>query len=124
MKTNRATSAKKIFENLFMGYIKNIVIEDISFHSSKVFISKKTHQKCRTFFYSIRKSIKCGIKCKKFHTEIFICKKVIQLLVHLILMVFAPISIRWLRVKVASIRFLYHPSNFQLLLQNTMYNLG
>ena len=41
-------------------------------------------------FYNIRKSIKCGIKCKKFHKEILIREKVIQLLVHLILMVFGP----------------------------------
>ena len=66
------------FANLFMGYINNIVMKNFSFHSTKVFIIKKKHtQNLRFFaiffgefaknFYSIRKSIKCGIKCKKFH---------------------------------------------------------
>ena len=40
--------------------------------------------------YNIRKSIKCGVKCKKIHKEILIRLKVIQLLLQLILMVFAP----------------------------------
>ena len=63
-------------------------MRDFSFHSTRVFISKEQHTKnfanakicdCLQFFsefakkiYSIRKSIKCGIKCKKFHKKILI----------------------------------------------------
>ena len=64
-------------------------MRDFSFHSTRVFISKEQHTKnyanakigdfLQFFFgefakkiYSIRKSIKCGIKCKKFHKEILI----------------------------------------------------
>ena len=49
METSRTTSAKNFFrfghfyflENLFMGYIKNIVMKHFSFHSTKVSISEK-----------------------------------------------------------------------------------
>ena len=73
-----------------MGYTNNIVIKNFKFHSTRVFISKEKHAQnfandkifdFLKFFlailqkkiYSIRKSIKCGIKCKKFQKEILIC---------------------------------------------------
>ena len=104
MGTSRRTSTKKfVLLQLFLVFCKFIYGKTFHFIRERFLLEKNTQKIMQTqkfvdyiqFFFRIckiflRKSIKCGIKCKKFHKEILMRSKVIQLLIYLIRMVFDP----------------------------------